>query len=193
MSGLGFRVPEVAPLVQAARLGGRSQRQGSVQRCRGRVAGDEGRTAQDPRWIQVAARRARPPTFGTLPVNRVQTSQVRAWVKRLADQGVAANTGRNAFRVVKQVFDIAVEDRYIAVVNPCTRMPAKGPSASRAGQRHPGHLPSAGTRTETSGSVPRDVDLSQCLRSSWRFRSPCRPPSRTQARRLLRQPWRPER
>jgi len=64
------------------------------------------------------------PTFGGLPVNRIQTSQVRAWVKRLADQGVAANTGRNAFRVLKQVFDIAVEDGYIAI-NPCARIPAK--------------------------------------------------------------------
>ncbi len=64
------------------------------------------------------------PVFGGLPVNRVQTSQVRAWVKKLADEGVAANTGRNAFRVVKQVFDIAVEDGFIAV-NPCSRIPAK--------------------------------------------------------------------
>jgi integrase len=64
------------------------------------------------------------PVFGLLPVNRVRSSEVRAWLRRMSDSGIAANTARNAYRVVKQVFDIAVEDGYIAT-NPCSRIPAR--------------------------------------------------------------------
>lgn len=61
------------------------------------------------------------PTFGALPVNRIRVSDIKVWMKKLESAGVAANTRRNAFRVVKQVFDEAVDDAIIAT-NPCSRI-----------------------------------------------------------------------
>ncbi len=72
--------------------------------------------------------------FGDLPVNRVRTSDVRAWLKELDDAGAAANTIRNAFRVLKPVLDIAVEDGYLAT-NPASRIKAN--QLPRSSAPHP--------------------------------------------------------
>lgn len=63
------------------------------------------------------------PAFGATRVNRIRVSDIKAWLKKLGDAGVAANTRRNAFRVVKQVFDEAVDDSILAT-NPCSRIKA---------------------------------------------------------------------
>jgi site-specific recombinase XerC len=64
------------------------------------------------------------PRFGDLPANRIMTSEIRAWLKAMADAGAAANTIRNAFLVLRPVFNIAVENGYIAV-NPAARISAR--------------------------------------------------------------------
>lgn len=69
------------------------------------------------------------PRFGDLPVNRIMTSEIRSWLKDMAtatppEHPAAANTIRNAFLVARQVFNIAVENGYIAS-NPAARIPAR--------------------------------------------------------------------
>ena len=60
----------------------------------------------EPRWSAVA-------------VADVQTTDVRAWVQSMTSSGAGAATVENAVGILRQVLEMAVEDRRIAR-NPCT-------------------------------------------------------------------------
>jgi integrase len=58
------------------------------------------------------------PRWGAVAVADVQTTAVKAWVKNLVDSGAGAATIENAVSILRQVLEMAVEDRRIAR-NPC--------------------------------------------------------------------------
>jgi integrase len=66
------------------------------------------------------------PQWGGVPVVDVKTSAVRAWVSKMAADGVSASTIENAFGVLRQVLGAAVEDRRLPR-NPCegVRLPKR--------------------------------------------------------------------
>jgi integrase len=58
------------------------------------------------------------PRWGNVAVADIKTAAVRAWVAKMVDHGVGAPTIENAFGILRQVLDAAVEDSRIAR-NPC--------------------------------------------------------------------------
>lgn len=58
------------------------------------------------------------PTFGTRPVGRLTTTDIRKWLAEMQRKGCAPGTVRNAYRVLKPVLDSAVEQGCLRS-NPC--------------------------------------------------------------------------
>ena len=58
------------------------------------------------------------PRWGAVAVADVQTTDIKSWVKDLVDSGAGAATIENAVSILRQILEMAVEDRRI-VRNPC--------------------------------------------------------------------------
>ena len=58
------------------------------------------------------------PRWGAVAVGDVQTTDIKSWVKDLVDQGAGVATIENAVSILRQILEMAVEDRRI-VRNPC--------------------------------------------------------------------------
>jgi integrase len=58
------------------------------------------------------------PRWGAVAAADVQTTAVKTWVQSLANSGAGAATTENAISILRQILDMAVEDRRIAR-NPC--------------------------------------------------------------------------
>lgn len=61
------------------------------------------------------------PTFGKIPLARIQKKGVQSWVRALEDKGLAPRTVREAYRILGGVMREAVEDRLIPE-SPCRRV-----------------------------------------------------------------------
>jgi len=61
------------------------------------------------------------PTFGAIPLGRIQKKGVQAWIRGLEEKGLAPRTVREAYRILGGVMREAVEDRLIAE-SPCRRV-----------------------------------------------------------------------
>ncbi|MEV4105535.1 site-specific integrase [Nonomuraea sp. NPDC049649] len=59
------------------------------------------------------------PTFGNCPMSEIKTALIRKWRKERLDGGVGAVTVAKAYRLLKAIFNTAVEDGLIKA-NPCT-------------------------------------------------------------------------
>ncbi|MBB5776777.1 tyrosine-type recombinase/integrase [Nonomuraea jabiensis] len=59
------------------------------------------------------------PTFGNCAMSEVKVAHIRKWRKQLLDNGVGAVTVAKAYRLLKAIFNTAVEDGLIKA-NPCT-------------------------------------------------------------------------
>ena len=58
------------------------------------------------------------PTFGAMPLGRIDVAAVRTWHGRLAAQRLAKATTAKAYRVLRQILAAAVDDRLLRE-NPC--------------------------------------------------------------------------
>ena len=58
------------------------------------------------------------PTFGAMPLGRIDVAAVRTWHGRLAAQGLAKATTAKAYRVLRQILAAAVDDHLLRD-NPC--------------------------------------------------------------------------
>ncbi|HEX5936465.1 MAG TPA: site-specific integrase [Actinomycetota bacterium] len=75
------------------------------------------------------------PSFGAMPMNAIQTSDIRAW--QAAKKGTrAADTINSAFRTLDQIFELAKEDR-LRGENPCDRIRPLRKDSRRAREIHP--------------------------------------------------------
>jgi integrase len=61
------------------------------------------------------------PTFGDVALGRIDRGQVQGWVKELADGGLAAETVRRCYRILRSILSEAVEARSIPE-SPCRRI-----------------------------------------------------------------------
>ncbi|MFG6200843.1 tyrosine-type recombinase/integrase [Nonomuraea sp. JJY05] len=59
------------------------------------------------------------PTFGNCAMSEIKVAHIRKWRKQLLDNGVGAVTVAKAYRLLKAIFNTAVEDGLIKA-NPCT-------------------------------------------------------------------------
>jgi integrase len=66
------------------------------------------------------------PAFGDKPLAAIQPASLRAWLRGLAESGMAASYRRNLYNDVSMIFNAAVDDRLI-LRNPFTAKTVKAP------------------------------------------------------------------
>ena len=93
------------------------------------------------------------PRWGSVPVDAVRESQVRAWLAAMLAEGVSASRTRQAGTLLRQVLDLAVADRML-VVNPATRVKLPRGVANREAT-----FLNAGQLFALAGEAGRDRDF----------------------------------
>lgn len=73
--------------------------------------------------------------LGATPMRRVRPSAVDGWLADLRRKGLSDSTRRNAYTILRAVFDAAVKDRELAD-NPCRRGPASTGRGEGGGSPH---------------------------------------------------------
>jgi integrase len=71
------------------------------------------------------------PRFGSVPVGRILTSHIEAWVAELLEEGASSSKVIESYGVLKRLLDRAVRDKAIAA-NPCSTRSVPLPRRPRA-------------------------------------------------------------
>lgn len=76
------------------------------------------------------------PTWGDTPVSAIDPAAVQAWVKRLIDSGLRAESVHHTYGVLRYVMKVAVQHKMV-LTNPCTKdaitLPSKKADAAQRG------------------------------------------------------------